>query len=229
MHQALRVYDIFIERDIPWKKLQKYLDNLETFRSDLSTEKAIHIADIKMAMMNAIDAHFHTSQKVYEFTRSTGLELKLYMALFKNHDVQKSDMQKQILTAMLDGTITRMSLALIELGQVSTDFNLADNGLKVIRRKNQSSKKITRRFFEKLAKSMKSAIELITYEKQVLSKQIERISSLKSQIQEMEPFVNLDENPNLRDMVMRSARSLFTECEEYQQRHTDNNELRVTF
>lgn len=221
VQQALSIYDIFIDRNVPWTIFTKSLNYLDKYRNELSTNSALLIAEIKVDMMNSIDARFHASQKIFEWATLTVFHLKLYIELFDGHDKKKFETQKQLLIDVLDKGIAQMNAALMEFEPISIGFDSVGEHLKALKRQHIPDKlSELKQFYKKLARKVTSATQNIIFAQSVFVKQIELVFNLKTQIQQTMTFTNLNERTGLRDIVINSAQSLIANCEDYRKRHT---------
>lgn len=113
-----------MERIIPWKNFNATLIELEKRRIQYSNESAALIAEMKIHMLNGIDAYFAASKNIYDWAGSVGSSLTLYISLLSDQqNVRQITEQKTILSEMLRNGIERMNAAQDELGKSSASFN----------------------------------------------------------------------------------------------------------
>ena len=80
-------------------------------------------------------------------------------------------------------------------------------------------------FYDDLRSNIEHAFNDIDSTKIILKAEIQFISELKIQAEQTETFVNLDDVPTLRDIVIKSAQDLIVKCVEYQKRYIEKNDV----
>lgn len=224
-YEALNSYEKLIERQKPWKELKKTYVDVDKFRKELSLEKALLTADIRMDIMDGLDAQFHASHRIYEWAAVTAVHLKLYIKLFDEYDAKKSKTQNQILNGVLDKLTVQINQALTKLNDSALSYQSASDKLKTLLDDLPNDKSTMKRFYDHLYKILVNATDSIRIAVQKLRKKIKRILELKKQNQQSTQYVNLNDRKDLIIRIVRAAQELMAKCENYQTKHTNKIDL----
>lgn len=217
LFEALSLYDEMIDRAMPWKQFKESIADLDKFRNNFSTQNAVIIADIKVNILNAIDSHFHASQKVSECASFIASHLQLFIKFFNDHDDKKADTQKRLLIEVLDSTVNGINATETELEKISSNFNLAGEKLKTVRVENPSNNRNAMKFYENLCKKVQQARENTVLARKMLSKKIESIVNFKND--SLIRYVDLNKRSDLLDTIIEAAQALIAKCEKYLSDH----------
>lgn len=221
--EVFSLYDVLVDQHIPWKSFKESFNDLDKYRGGFSTETALRIADIKTNLMHGIDAHFHASQKMYEWASATAIHMQLYIKLFDDHNAKKAITQRALLSDVLNREIAQMNATQFEIEKILSSFRSAALNLKKLRGEHDAGKmSAVTKFYMDLAKTLVQATDHLSYSKELLLEQTERVSSWEKLNQETVRFVNLNDRSHLRDQIIDTAKHLIARCEEYQQRHTNH-------
>lgn len=80
-------------------------------------------------------------------------------------------------------------------------------------------------FYETLNGKMQQAYQDIESTKKTLKSEIQQIGNLKVKTKNTNTYVGMDQVPDLREMVIKSAQDLIDQCEEYRKRHIHKSDL----
>lgn len=81
------------------------------------------------------------------------------------------------------------------------------------------------KFYDHLEEKVQQAVKNIQYTKKILQSEIQHISDLKIKTQQTAYFVNLDEIPEFRDVIIETAQNFIGNCEEYRTRHINKKDI----
>lgn len=161
--------------------LKETLNVLDTYRDDYSIETAAQIGKLKNYIMDANDAHFHASQRIYEWIKLTASHLKLYIKFFSGYDAQKAERQKQFSLEMLDSGIGQLSLAKGYLDITSINFHSASSRLSSLR--DEFAKKKT--YFEKILKSRLYKLRPFEEDKKAIHNFMDKLNAVLTTVEKM--------------------------------------------
>lgn len=82
-----------------------------------------------------------------------------------------------------------------------------------------------KKFYDKLQEKVQQSFDNIHKTKTTLSTEIAHIGDLKIKTQQTETFVNLDDEPEIRDVAIEYAQALIEKCEAYRKRHVHKTDL----
>lgn len=82
-----------------------------------------------------------------------------------------------------------------------------------------------KKFYDTLKDKVQETFANIHKTKSILSKEIEQISELKIQTTNTETFVSLDDEPEIRALVIDYVQALIEKCQEYRHRHINKTDL----
>lgn len=81
------------------------------------------------------------------------------------------------------------------------------------------------KFYENLNAKVEQAFLDIDATKNTLHTEIQHIGELKVKTKETQAFINVDDIPDLRDVVIQSIEELIQKCLEYRTRHINKTDL----
>lgn len=178
----------------------KLFNNYNEKKVETQKQLIIDVLDRGVKQMNATDAELSKSLLNFEFAFSA-------LSVFKQHITNKM----QNFEAKTQTSLYRLQTFLrMDKKSITNTLDAMD--------------KVVRLCID-LAHQIEDTISQLAHARKMLSKEIEYHSVfLKTQIQEMLHFVNLDERPDLRNKAIESAQKHVEICENFQKNHKNSME-----
>ncbi|MDQ0015596.1 hemolysin E [Variovorax boronicumulans] len=120
-NSALDLYNRAVDQLIPWGKYEKIIKEIDRYKNDYSQKSSILVGEVKTLLLNAQDAYYASSQKIYQWCGLTRNLMPIYLNALD--DPEKIDAQKAIIVKVLDDGILQMGNSINELEKCSLSFN----------------------------------------------------------------------------------------------------------
>ena len=120
-NSALDLYNRAVDQIIPWGKYEEIIKEIDRYKNDYSQKSSILVGEVKTLLLNAQDAYYSSTQKIYQWCGLTRNLLPVYLNALD--DPAKIDAQKAIIVRVLDDGILQMGNSINELEKCSLSFN----------------------------------------------------------------------------------------------------------
>lgn len=120
-NSALDLYNRAVDQIIPWGKYEEIIKEIDRYKEDYSQKSSVLVGQVKTLLLNAQDAYYSSTQKIYQWCGLTRNLLPVYISALD--DPSKIETQKAIIVKVLDDGILQMDRSILELEKCSLSFN----------------------------------------------------------------------------------------------------------
>lgn len=131
IHTVSEVLDLYdsIDKNMPVQEFKQIMPDFEKHTKDYSEKSATLVGDIKTDIMDAIDAYYHASRHISEWSSLMMPLLRTHLKLFSDYSAVKAKAQNRLLQKLLDDGVERTSVAQEELDKIYANLDAADRTL----------------------------------------------------------------------------------------------------